>query len=296
MNSLLPVIVPVGFIIVIGFIVGRTLSLQRKTLSQLTLYVLSPALIIDSLHRTTLSVQSTTGILLSFALTSSLIYLIVWGIGKVTKLLPSMQKALLATALFPNNGNIGLAVVIFSLGDTGLQRAVVCLIGSVILMFCFGPPLLQGKGITYGIKTTIKLPLSWAIITGLILRFSSFQLPLKLDLGVEKLGQAAIPTALILLGIQLTKTKFDLGIKEMCAAGMRLLLAPLIAYIIGYLLHLDSLSLKVLVLQSAMPTAVNAIVLVTEFGGDVAFVTRTIIASTLMSFVTLPIVLWLLST
>lgn len=295
MNSLLSAIAPVALIIAIGFIASRTFSLQTQTLAQLIVYVLSPALIIDSLYRTTLSVQSTTGILLSFALTSGLIYLIVWGIGKVTRPLPSMQKALLATVLFPNNGNIGLAVVIFALGNAGLQRAVVYLIGSVILMFCFGPALLQGKGIVYGIKTTIKLPLCWAIIFGLILRFSSFQLPLKLDLGIEQVGQAAIPIALILLGIQLTNTKFELGIKEMCAALMRLLLAPLIAYTIASVVHLDSLSLKVLVLQSAMPTAVNAMVLVTEFGGDVAFVTRTIILSTLMSFVTLPVVLWLLS-
>lgn len=73
---------------------------------------------------------------------------------------------------------------------------------------------------------------------------------------------------------------------------MRLLVAPLIAYLVGRTLSLEGLDLQVLVLQSAMPTAVNTFVLVTEFGGDAAWVARTVMISTLMSFVTLPLVLW----
>ncbi|NES00827.1 MAG: AEC family transporter, partial [Symploca sp. SIO1B1] len=56
---------------------------------------------------------------------------------------------------------------------------------------------------------------------------------------------------------------------------------------------LEGLDLQVLVLQAAMPTAVNTIVLVT-FGGDAPRVARTVVVSTLMSFVTLPLVLWIL--
>ena len=73
---------------------------------------------------------------------------------------------------------------------------------------------------------------------------------------------------------------------------MRLLVAPLIAYLVGRTLGLEALDLQVLVVQSAMPTAVNTFILVTEFGGDAAWVARTIVISTLMSFVTLPLVLW----
>ena len=43
--------------------------------------------------------------------------------------------------------------------------------------------------------------------------------------------------------------------------------------------------------QSAMPTAVNSFIIVSEFGGDQDLVARAIVTSTLISFVTLPIVL-----
>jgi predicted permease len=40
-----------------------------------------------------------------------------------------------------------------------------------------------------------------------------------------------------------------------------------------------------------MPTAVSSFVIVSEFGGDQDLVARAIVTSTLMSFITLPILL-----
>ncbi len=292
MTTLLPAVLPVGLIIFIGFIVGRTLSLQPQTLSRLTLFVLSPALVIDSLYRTTLSAQSSAKLFLGYALTSVLIYCLVWAITTITKTSPSFRKSLIATSLFPNNGNMGLPVVAFALGAAGLERAVVCLIASSILLFCFGPALLQGKGILYGLKLTLKLPLLWSILVGLSLRLFSIKFPFELDTGIQKLGEAAIPVALILLGMQLSNTYFQLGIKEIFTVTMRLLVSPFIAYTIGNFLSLEALSLQVLVLQCAMPTAVSSLVIVTEFGGDTNLVARAIVLSTISCFVTLPLILW----
>jgi predicted permease len=109
---------------------------------------------------------------------------------------------------------------------------------------------------------------------------------------MEELGRAAIPIALLLLGMQLASTQFRLGKYELFATGIRLLLAPAIAYAVGLALHLKGLDIQVLILQSAMPAAVNTVVLVTEFGGDASRVARTIVVSTLLGFLTLPTMLW----
>ncbi|MGV2831694.1 AEC family transporter [Myxosarcina sp. GI1(2024)] len=294
MTTLLPAVLPVASIILVGFIVGRTLPLQRQTISQLILFVLSPALVIDSLYRTTLSLQNSQKLLIGFTLTSLLIYLGMWLLGKIAQLSTASNKALIAATVFANNGNMGLPVVTFALGTAGLERAVVCLIASSILLFCFGPAILQGKGIWYGIKLTVKLPLIWSILIGLILRLFAVQFPFELDTGIQKLGAAAIPVALILLGMQLSTTRFELGKRETLAIAIRLLIAPLTAYGVGRVLQMEELSLQVLVLQSAMPTAVNSLVIVSEFGGDVNFIARAIVGSTVISFATLPLVLWLL--
>ncbi len=294
MTSLLPAILPVGLIILIGFIVGRTLPLQGSTLSQLALYVLSPALVVDSLYRTKLSVASSSKLLMGFALTSIAIYAIVGVINRLLKLPPALSRGITAIVMFPNNGNMGLPVATFALGAAGLDRAIVYMLGSIFVMFCLGPAIIQGKGIIKGLKLTLKLPLLWAILFGLSLRLLSFPIPWELDKSIQQLGAAAIPVALILLGIQLSETHFRPSIKEIVLAIARLLIAPMIAYLIGRLLQLEILNLQILVLQSAMPTAVNSLILVSEFGGDKDLVAKAIVTSTLMSFITLPTVLWLI--
>ncbi|MFM7439082.1 MAG: hypothetical protein ACKO2V_10845, partial [Snowella sp.] len=67
-------IVSVSFIILLGAIAARTISLEAKALSQLSVYILAPALVADGLYRTTLSLQSAISILLSFTLISVILY------------------------------------------------------------------------------------------------------------------------------------------------------------------------------------------------------------------------------
>ena len=288
-------ILPVGLIILIGLIAGRSLPLQQQTLSQLILYVLSPALIVDSLYRNNLPIASSLALLEGFVMTSGLLYLTIRLLSQIKSFSTSSKTALVATSLFPNNGNMGLSVVSFALGTGGLARAVIYMVGSSILMFCFGPAMIKGQGFMSGLKLIIKLPLIWAIASGLTLRIFSGDIPFQLDLGIQKVGAAAIPIALILLGMQLARTRFELGFSELLAASIRLLIAPSIAYGVGNFLHLTGLDLQVLVLQSAMPTAVNSLVLVSEFGGDKDFTARVIVTSTLLSFISIPIILWLLT-
>ncbi|HAC62804.1 MAG TPA: transporter [Cyanothece sp. UBA12306] len=293
MAVLLPAVLPVALIIIIGFIAGKTLNIELKTLSQLSVYILSPALISDSLYRTNLSPQSILDLLLGVAITSLLIFLLIWLLSCCFNLSSFNYKSLLATTLHPNNGNMGLPFVDFALGAEGLERAIIYMIGSAIILFGFAPAILTGRGLGKSLSLTLKLPLMWAILAGLTLRLLNIELPFNLGEAIHMLGRAAIPLALIILGIQLSITRFTISKYELSATILRLLIAPIIALFVGNFLKLEGLDLKVLILQSAMPTAVNTLVLVSQFGGDAPRVARTIVVTTVTSFITLPLILWL---
>jgi len=79
---------------------------------------------------------------------------------------------------------------------------------------------------------------------------------------------------------------------EATASALRLLLAPLLAYGVGLALGLPRLEHQVLVLQSATPVAVNAFLMTREFGGDAIRVARSVVVSTFLAFLTIPMVLW----
>lgn len=296
MAVLLPAIAPVALIVFIGFLAGRTLSLERTTLSRLSLYVLLPALIASSLYGMTLSVRQASAIVAGFFLSSAILAGLVYGLCRLFKVDPLTQKTLLATSLFANTGNLGLPFISFALGATGLERAIVYLISSSILLTTVGPTLLKGAGLWVGLRTTLRLPVFGAMLAGLALQALNIPLPLRLDAGLELLGGAAIPVALVTLGLQLAKTNLYVDRAVLVAAALRLGVAPAIALTVGAMLGLQGQDLQVLVLQAAMPTAVNTFIWVTEFGGDADLVARAIVLSTLLSFMTLPSLLWALVT
>ena len=296
MAVLLPAIAPVALIVFIGFLAGRTLSLERTTLSRLSLYVLLPALIASSLYGMTLSVRQASAIVAGFFLSSAILAGLVYGLCRLLKVDPLTQKTLLATSLFANTGNLGLPFISFALGATGLERAIVYLISSSILLTTVGPTLLKGAGLWVGLRTTLRLPVFGAMLAGLALQALNIPLPLRLDAGLELLGGAAIPVALVTLGLQLAKTNLYVDRAVLVAAALRLGVAPAIALTVGAMLGLQEQDLQVLVLQAAMPTAVNTFIWVTEFGGDADLVARAIVLSTLLSFMTLPSLLWALVT
>ncbi len=292
MTVLLPAIVPVAIIIVIGVVVKNTLSLDQQTLSKLTLYVLIPALVIDNLYQTKVSLEGATTLVAAFVVTSGILALLVLLMKEWKQLSDSVGNTLFVTTIFGNVGNLGLPVNRFAFGEAGLERAIICLIISAVLLFGVTPAILKGGNWRYGFQLMIKLPLFWSIFVGLGLRLLQFEFPYRIDVGIEQLGNASIPLALLILGMQLTTTPFRLGIYELFASSLRLLVAPIIAFGIGIIFALEEVELKVLVMQTAMPAAVNTVLMADEFGGDASRAARTVLLSTVLSFITLPLMLW----
>lgn len=68
------------------------------------------------------------------------------------------RKSLVATTVFANVGNMGLPFVLFALGEAGLERAVVYLVGSSLLIATVFPIVLKGEGIKAGANVTLRLP------------------------------------------------------------------------------------------------------------------------------------------
>ncbi|MEL7083559.1 MAG: AEC family transporter [Cyanobacteria bacterium J06597_1] len=295
MTVLVSAVLPIVLVALAGLGVGYAFNPDLQTLARVNIYAMLPALVLTSLGSTTLALGSAIVIVVAFLLNTALLYLLASGLGRVFKLGAEVRKSLIATTLFSNVGNMGLPFVLFSLGDAGLERAVVYLVASSLTISTVFPVALKGTGVWHGVRFTLRLPVFWAALAGIELQAGLGPLPPAIERGAMLLGDGAIPTALLTLGIQLARTPLVFGVYELFAALLRLTVAPSMAYGIGRCLGLEGLDLQVLVLQAAMPVAVNSLIWVTELGGDRVRVARTIVLSTLLSFATLPLVLWLVT-
>lgn len=133
-----------------------------------------------------------------------------------------------------------------------------------------------------------KVPVIYAVIFALIYNWLDWQLPLPIDRTVNLLSEAAIPVMIVLLGIQLYNAKisrdlFNVGLSNV----LRLVVSPAMALALAGLFSLEGPAYKAGVIESAVPTAVLTTVLATEYDLDAAFVTTTVVTSTLLSPLTL---------
>ncbi len=294
MQALLNTVLPVALVVFSGYLLGKRIPMDLTTLSRLTLYLLVPALIFDAMYRAEYSREGLVGLALGFTLTYLLLFLAITGMARLLGLSPEAAKSLLVCGLFPNSGNMGLSLVYFALGEEGLRQAVVYFILSSVVMFGLGPAFIRGGGLKEGLLFTLRLPLFYALLLGLLLKALGVSLPFRLDEGLRLMGQAAIPVLLLTLGMQMSQTRFQVGVFEGVASSLRLLVAPLLAYGVGFILGLPRLEHQVLVLQSATPVAVNAFLLTREFGGEALRVARSVVVSTFLAFLTIPLFLLLI--
>lgn len=117
----------------------------------------------------------------------------------------------------------------------------------------------------------------------------------------DVLGAAAVPTALITLGLSLhggpaggtgrLAGRAEVGV----AVLLKTLVQPLVAFAVaGPLLHLPDHQVLAVVLCSALPTAQNAYIYAREYGLDTGLARNAVVASTVVSMVTLSCATWAL--
>jgi predicted permease len=293
-TAIFNVVLPVAIIVLIGVIAGKRLPIDVASLTKITLYIFAPALAADAMYRAQLGAGDAARIFFAFTLTTFALYVLSRLVARVSGQGVSERKSLIATTIFPNSGNFGLSLTLLALGQEGLERGFVTFAASALFVFGLGPGLVSGQGVKDGLITTLRLPMIWALAAGIGLRAADISLPTGIADGLHLLGGAAIPTLLITLGLQISRQKFAVFPSDVTATGLRLIGGPLVAYTAGRIVGLDTLALQVLVLQCSTPTAVNALLITAEFGGDARKAARVVVLSSLACFVTIPIVMALM--
>jgi len=293
LNILLTVMAPVFLVIVAGMIAARFTSVDVRSLNRLALYTAVPALTLQSLAEANLAFGEVARLVVAFLLflvaMTVLARLLGWWIPE------SGRRGLIATSVFGNAANMMLPVSLFAYGELGMQRALILYIVSSLLMFTVGPLVLGSNAdLKKSLRSLAGFPVLWACVAGVLIGASGWTMPAGLERGVSLLADAAVPLVLLTLGVQIGRvTALKPTRVNWFGTGVKLLLAPVVAYGIGVLLGLTGVDLAILTLLAAMPPAVNNFMLALEFGGNAEQVGRTVILATGCALVSLPIVVTL---
>ena len=282
------VIFPVFFVIGIGYYLGKNNpKFDTNFITNFAGNIGTPAMIFYTV--------TTTGITLNIFI-SYFIYAIIMiaGFAAIGLILLFLLKKDLSMELppliLPNTGNMGVPICLFAYGTQGL--GVASAVASVIILFHFTLGVFLAKK-KFSFDILIKSPPVYAIIVSVIFLYFKIKTPIFLENTTFLLTYATIFLVLMSLGIALTRFKFSLK-NSIIMSICRVLLGPVIAYIIIYNFKLSGLAAGVLLIQSAMPSAILNYLVGSMYSPKkvIDSIASTIVTSTLMSFITIPIVVF----
>jgi predicted permease len=292
-NNLLPILLVAGT----GYIAGRWLNVEARSISRVVFYLFSPCLIFDLLTTSQLSNGDILHMVVFAAASILAVGALTWLLGRLFRLERKMLAAVLISTVTLNAGNYGMSLNMFAFGDEALAYASLFFVTSAIITYTLGVLIASmGKSsLGSALKGLTKIPTVYAVILALLFISMGWELPLPLSRSVSLLSDASIPGMLIVLGLQLQNNHRTRNLPALTLAnGMRLLGGPLVGFILAGVFGLQGMAYNAGVLQSSMPTAVLSTILATEYDVEPAFVTTAVFTSTLLSPLTLtPLLMFL---
>ena len=289
------VLLPLILIAGLAYALGRWTHLDPRPPARVTFYLFNPSLVFITLANTTVP-QEIFGrlALLKLLICVALVLLALFVARQLRCSAPAMS-ALALSAAFANSGNFGLSVSEYAFGQAGLALAVICYVTDNVMINSLGVYLAaHGRAsVRRSILQMFLNPALYAVPLGLVANRFGWVLPLPLERPLEMLGRAAVPTMLVVLGLQLAALPVDRRHWKLIglATFFRLGLAPLLALALAIPLGLSGLARQVGVLQAAVPTAVTASIIASRYDAEPNLVAGSVLASSLVSLVTVTAIL-----
>ena len=288
--KLFEVLFPVFFVICIGYYLGKkNPKIDTTFITNFAANIGTPAMIIYAVTSTGITFDIFKDYFWYYLL--AIISFAIVGIPTLYFLKTKDIIRELPPLILPNTGNMGVPICLFAYGTEGL--GVSAAITSIIILFHFtvGVFLADRK---FNLNVILKNPPFYAIIFSALVLFNDITLPKVVINTTEWLMFATIFLILMSLGIALIRLKVFSFYKAIAASLTRMILGPIIGLLLIYYFNLDGFAAGVLLIQCSMPSAVLNYLVASIYSPKkiVDSVASTIVVSTLMSFITIPIVVF----
>jgi len=287
--KLIDVLFPVFFVIGVGYYLGKKdPNFDTKLITNFAGNIGTPAMIFYTI--------TTTGITLDIFIEYFIYALIVIGGFSLVGLLFLfiLKKDVISELpplILPNTGNMGIPICLFAYGTVGL--GVASAISSVVILLHFTLGVLLAKK-NFSLEILIKNVPIYAILASIAFLYFKWDVPGYIENTTFLLTYTTIFLVLMSLGIALSRLKVVSWIHASILGAVRVIIGPIIGFSLIKFLNLNGFFAGVLLIQSAMPSAVLTYLVGSMYSERkvVDNIASVIVSSTLMSFITIPIVVF----
>ena len=289
--KLFEVLFPVFFVVGIGYYLGKNNpKIDTTFITSFAANIGTPAMVIYAITSTGINFEIFRDFFWYYLLAIGLFALV--GIFTLYTLKTKDIVRELPPLIFPNTGNMGLPICMFAYGSKGL--GVSASITSLIILchFTLGVFLADRK---FNLNVILKNPPFYAIIFSATMLFYGIKMPVFVVNTTEWLMYVTIFLILMSLGIALTRLKVFSLSNALVSSFTRMIIGPIIGFLLIFIFDLKGFAAGVLLIQCSMPSAVLNYLVGSIYSPKkiVDSIASTIVVSTLISFVTIPIVVYI---
>lgn len=288
-TQIFTVIAPILFISLLGYVWSLLkLRYDAQFVSKIVMDVGSPCLILATMIKADLNndevvrmtVITITGLVLLFAIN----YLLI----RVTKV---QWRTYISSLTFANTGNMGIPISLFAFGEHALALSLMIFMVTSLLHFSVGVAIVGGR---HPLHTLATSPVFYATALAFYFLFTDSTLPPAVFNTIKLLGDMAIPLMIFSLGVSLHSLKPKSLPRSIFFGAARLVVGFVVGLLLCWMFDLKGAVRGVVMVQSAMPSAVFNYLLALSYNREKEEVAGVVVSSTILSFLTLPLLLWFL--
>jgi predicted permease len=298
-NSLVPIFVGLLF----GYAAGLLKIVDNKDVKGLVSFLMTFALpcslfvIIARTPRQLLWGQAMVAVVLAIVYVAVFVatYYVSRNLGKDT----AANSAVLALTLgFPNHAGVGIPLLLAVYGpEASVSVAVGLAVGAITITpitltilesgTSAGRTLSPAARIRISLWRALQKPVFWAPVLGVLAAVVKFHMPIYLDKSLTMLGDATEGTALFVTGLITSAQRFNLNWGVGCAVLGKNVIQPALCLAVALLLGMPLEETRFVVLLSAIPSGFFGILFGKGFDATPEVASSSLVASTVLSIVTL---------
>lgn len=290
--------ITLGFIgmVAIGWLLRWTGLLSAddaKPLNVLIVYIGLPALVFQSIRTANLE-WDMVFIAVSAWIVFGATALVAWGTARLMRMARPVAGGFILASALGNTAYLGYPIALALFGEEGLARAIFYdIFGTVGAMLLVGLLIAERFGRSDGRRVRPAqeiLTFPAVIALGLALLLRGVEIPVLVSDWLDTFAKLVTPLIMISVGLTLRMGSLQEHIRPLMAlSGIRLVLAPMAAFVVGSVLLEGAGALDQLVLSAGMPSMMLTLVIGSRFGLDTGFIAAAILVTTTLSVVTIPV-------
>ena len=201
------------------------------------------------------------------------------------------RRGLYLPVVFMNAANLPFPIIEANYGRAGLGYAVLYYLAVVVLLYTLGIAIVARSPDP---RVLLKTPITFAVLAGLLVQALHVPVPRILLETTELIGGAALPSVLFIFGYSLGALRLDRLRLAAFGSVLRLLFGFGLGWLAVELFHVEGMARDVILLMSAMPSAVVTVVIARQYDADADIVASVVFLTSIASLVVIPVMLILL--